>query len=98
VTKTVREPLTPKPTTFKTEAPQYGAFVRRSIRAMGARIAQGDIEGLAELAGLREHLDDTIAVTVQRLRLEQGYSWSDIGRVLGTSRQSAQERYGDRHA
>jgi hypothetical protein len=53
------------------------------------------IEGLAALIALRSELDDAIAQTVHGLRSPKwAYSWADIARVLGTTRQAAQQRYG----
>jgi len=77
----------------QTEADKYGAFVRRIMRAYGRRVADRDIEGLAGLAGLRTELDAQIAETAKALQA-QGYSWAEIGRTLGVSKQAAQQRYG----
>jgi len=41
-----------------------------------------------------QEIEDTIADTVRRLR-EQFVPWADIAEELGTSRQAAQQRYGD---
>ena len=79
------------------ETPDYAGFLRRSIRAMERRVgSDGDLESLAELVQLETELQATIQRTVDRLRDEHGFSWSEIGRVLGVSRQAAQQRYGAR--
>lgn len=75
------------------ETAEYGAMVRRMIRAYGRRVADRDIEELAGLSALRTDLDAAIQDAVDGLRA-QGFSWADVGRVLGTSRQAAQMRYG----
>lgn len=75
------------------ETAEYGAMVRRMVRAYGRRVADRDIEELAGLAGLRQDLDAAIQDAVDGLRA-QGFSWTDVGRVLGTTRQAAQMRYG----
>lgn len=75
------------------ETGEYGAMVRRMIRAYGRRVADRDVEALAGLAALRTDLDAAVQLAVDGLR-ETGYSWGDIARVLGTSRQGAQQRYG----
>lgn len=77
----------------QTEADKFGAFVRRIVRAYGRRVADRDIEALAGLAELQTELDAVVRASVATL-LEQGYSWADIGRQLGISRQGAQQRYG----
>jgi len=81
----------------QTEADKYGAFVRRIMRAYGRRVADRDIEGLKGLATLRTELDAQIAETAQALQT-QGYSWAEIGRVLGVSKQAAQQRFGKKAA
>jgi hypothetical protein len=83
--------LTPKPSV---ENDEYAAFVRRVIRAFGRRIAAGDIDALADAAFLSAQLDATIKTAVCGLR-ERGYSWADIGRQLGVTRQAAQQRWGN---
>lgn len=80
------------------ELPELTSCARRMIRACGSK-AGADVEGLAELAALRADVDAALAVAVAELRTREGgqaagvYSWSDIGRVLGITRQSAQERF-----
>lgn len=79
--------------TPQTEADRFGAFARRILRAYGRRVADRDIESLAGLAGLRDDVDVVIRQTVAGL-LEAGYSWADIGRQLGMTRQGAFRKYG----
>lgn len=77
------------------ETPEYAAFAGRILRACAARVADGDVEGLRCLVALRRELERAIASAVEGLRSERwGYSWAQIGDVLGTSRQAAQQRYG----
>jgi hypothetical protein len=76
-----------------TESDEYGAFVRRIMRAYGRRVADRDIEGLVGLAQLQTELTAQIKDTAQALQA-QGYSWAEIGRVLGVSKQAAQQRFG----
>lgn len=75
------------------ENTDYAAFAARVIRAHGRRIADGDVEGLAELLALAAELDAATRVAVEGLR-ERGYSWGHIASRLGTSRQAAQQRWG----
>lgn len=62
----------------------------RAIRQIAER---GSVNDLAELAEIRDELEAQIAYVVaqQRARLTP---WATIGRVLGVSRQAAQQRYG----
>jgi DNA-directed RNA polymerase specialized sigma24 family protein len=75
------------------ENPQFAAFVRRIVRAHGRRVAEGDVEGLAELLALVEELDAATRVAVEGLRA-LGYSWAEIASRLGTTRQAVQQRWG----
>lgn len=92
----VRRSLTPPdldgPSRY-VENPEYAGFVRRIISAHGRRVAEGDIEGLADLASLRDELDRALHTAVSGLRAE-GFSWAQIGRRLGMTKQSAYERWG----
>ncbi len=81
--------------TALTENDKYGKFVRRIMRAYGKRVADLDIEGLKGLVDLRTELDAQIKESAQTLQA-QGYSWAEIGRVLGVSKQAAQQRFGKR--
>ena len=76
------------------EIPEYGAFARRMIRAYGRRVADADPEDLAGLRDLRDDVERAIQVAVDGQRRDYGRSWAEIGRGLGITRQSAQERYG----
>lgn len=80
-----------------TETAQFDAFVRRILRAYARRVAAGDIEALASLAALFAEVDAVTRLAVAGLRQKPyEYSWSEIGDRLGTSRQAAQMRYGER--
>ena len=85
--------LTPNRPTAQTESDQFGAFARRILRAYSRRVADRDIEGLAGLVAVRDEADRATATAVAALR-EQGFSWADVARVIGCSRQAAQQRYG----
>lgn len=78
------------------ELPEFIKFARRILRAAARRVGDRDIEGLAQLAMLRDEIDAQITEAVLQLRSETGggYSYTDIGRVLGISRQAAQQRFG----
>jgi hypothetical protein len=89
----VNTSLTPKRPRRVVENDDYAAFVRRVIRAYARRIATGDIEALATMAILSTDVDAAINEAVTGLR-ECGYSWAEIARPLGISRQAAQQRFG----
>jgi len=77
------------------ENPEFAAFAARILRAAARRVADGDVEGLTALVALRCELDEVIADAVAGLRSPPWcYSWTDVARVLGTTRQAAQQRYG----
>ena len=93
--KTVKNRLTPKRPAEVVENPEFAAFAARILRAAARRVGDGDVAGLAGLVALRSGLDTAIAEAVQGLRSPAwSYSWNDIARVLGTTRQAAQQRYG----
>lgn len=74
------------------ETPEFLEMCERMLRAAGRRVADADEIDLAQLAQLRDRVEDAIqaAVTGQR---ERGRSWDYIARGLGIKRQSAWERY-----
>lgn len=71
-------------------------MMRRMLRAHGRRVADCDVEDLADLIALRGELDDAIALAVTTTRERHGRSWADIARAAGTSRQAAQQKWGTR--
>jgi hypothetical protein len=75
------------------ENTDYAAFAARVIRGHARRIADGDIDGLADLLRLSRELDAATQQAVDGLR-GFGYSWADIAARLGTTRQAAQQRWG----
>jgi hypothetical protein len=89
----VKARLTPKRPRRQVENDEYGAFVRRVLRAYSRRVGDGDVEALALLVGLAGESDAAMAEAVQGLRA-RGYSWAEIGSRLGISRQAAQQRWG----
>ena len=89
----VKAGLTPKRSRRLVENDEYGAFVRRILRAYSRRVGDGDVEALALMLGLAEEIDTAIAEAVNGLR-GCGYSWTEIGSRLGITRQAAQQRWG----
>lgn len=92
--------MSPAPTTTdprprrapQTEADKFGAFVRRIVKAYSRRVADRDIEALTGLAELQADVDQAMRDAVAQL-VAQGYSWADIGRALGITRQGAFRRF-----
>lgn len=78
----------------RVELPEYLAMVRRILRSAGTRCADADPEDLAQLLAIRASLDASIQVAVDGMREAHGFSWTDIGRAAGVTRQAAQQRWG----
>ena len=81
------------------ETPQFGGMVRRMVKAYGRRVAgDGDIASLADLVALRGQVDAEIEAAAAALHEgtggRPGYSWTEIGTVLGITRQAARQRFG----
>jgi hypothetical protein len=94
---TVKPGLTRHRVKRAVENDQFDAFVRRILAAYARRVAAGDIEALSKLAALSSEVDAVTRLAVAGLRqVPYGYTWSEIADRLGTSRQAAQMRYGDR--
>jgi hypothetical protein len=89
----VNASLTPKRPRRVVENDEYAAFLRRVIRAYSRRVAAGDIDAIAEMAALADHLDIAIGDAITGLR-SIGYSWADVALRLGVSRQAVQQRWG----
>jgi len=73
----------------------YLLFVRRALRGAAARVGAADCDALAQMATLREELEDCIAEAVGALRNNPDLpaSWADIGKALGMRREAAFRRY-----
>lgn len=73
----------------------------REVLAAAAEAAEQnyhDVPGLHDMAVAMLKIADAEAELEQAVRKARvsGYSWIVIGKVLGVSRQAAQERYGPR--
>ena len=80
-------------TRARVENDDYAAFARRIVAAHGRRIAAGDVERLRDLVNLATEIEHATATAVTGL-LTAGYSWTEIARRLGITRQAAQQRWG----
>lgn len=69
------------------------------IRSQPKRIRfhEVDIEDLRQMIALRDVIEDAVAAMVTGL-VEDGYSWSEVARPLGVTRQEAHRRYRKRVA
>lgn len=72
---------------------EFAAFGRRIIRAHARRVAASDPTALRDLVAMRAALDEAIDHAAVELHAA-GYSWTDIGRELGVTRQAARQRWG----
>lgn len=69
------------------------AFGRRIVRAYGRRVGDGDLDALEGLVQLQAELAETVKAAGAAAHA-YGYSWAEIGRATGTSRQRAEHRFG----
>ena len=94
-TNTVKRRLTPNGRKRHVENDEFAEFARRVLRAYSCRIASGDIDALASFNALVSEADELLRTAIFCLRV-RGYSWADIARRLGVTRQAAQQRWGGR--
>ncbi|HLX49515.1 MAG TPA: hypothetical protein VKS82_14395 [Streptosporangiaceae bacterium] len=90
---TVNKPLTANRSRRVVENDEYAAFAHRVVAAYARRVGTGDIEALTHLARLACDIEAATRTAVTELRDGHGYSWADIGRALGITRQAAQQRW-----
>lgn len=75
------------------EAPELGAACVRMFRALARRAGDGELEALEQLAFLQDSLQIQLGAAVAGYREGHGFSWTDVGNVLGITRQAAQQRF-----
>lgn len=71
----------------------YVEMMARCVKALGRRIASGDVEHVGKALELRQALDDAIGEGIRQLHAS-GESWSRIGRAAGMTKQAAAQRWG----
>jgi len=74
------------------EAPQIGAMMERMFRALVRRAGEGDTEALEQLLRLQDVNAEAIKSAGRGLA-EFGYSYGELARWTGVSRQAAAKRY-----
>jgi hypothetical protein len=82
----------------KSRAERAAALEEWSERVQTKELRVADTEALrviAELADQRERVDSELIVAVRAARAAHR-SWSEIGAMLGVSKQAAQRKYGHR--
>ena len=75
------------------ENDDYLRFVTRILKAAQRRIADADPEDLAAMVDLRNALDEAIDGAARGMH-DAGFSWTEIARPLGISRQAALKKWG----
>lgn len=73
------------------ETPEMAAGAVRVVRALGKRAAD-DVDALPELAKLQTVVREELARAAAGA-VAAGWSWADVGRVLGITRQVAHKRF-----
>lgn len=74
------------------EAPDMAGFLRRIAKALVRRAAEGDLETLSAIRQVQADLDAALEQAAAAAH-DAGYSWTEIGRELGISRQAARQRF-----
>lgn len=74
------------------ETPEVAKAAMRFARALARRAEEGDTEALEGLAELALIVEGATATATANLHAA-GYSWADIGKVLGVSKQAAHQRH-----
>lgn len=92
---TDNDSLSPKRRRRITETSEYHLMMLRCTRAYERRVAVGDIDALPGMVNLADDLEHRTRGAVHGL-LAKGFSWTDIGRALGISRQGARQRWMDK--
>ena len=75
---------------------EVGSAARRMVRALVKRAEEGDTEAIEQLVETQHEVTQSITTAGRALHEVAGYSYTELGRVLGTSRQAARERFGVR--
>ena len=85
----VKARLTPNRRRRRVENDEYAAFLRRAMAAYARRVANGNVDALADMTGLATELDDAISQAITGVRKAE-YSWTETAVRLGVTHQAAQ--------
>lgn len=77
--------------TGRHEAPEVGSAAKRMIRALVRRAGEGDTEALEQLRQLDELTTQAVSDALRQMN-NFGYSWAELARVTGTTRQACSQR------
>lgn len=78
------------------ECPDMAAMMCRVARALVRRATEGDLEALSALRDVDKAVGEAIVAAARGLHYgPQHYSWMEVARELGITRQAAQKRFAD---
>lgn len=83
----------PKRARREYESPDIAAFLKRQGRGLVRRAGEGDLEALSALLDSIAALEASAGEAARAL-VETGYSWGEVGREAGMTRQAARQRWG----
>jgi hypothetical protein len=84
-----------RPNQSDTEAPEIGAMLARMLAALVRRAGAGELDAVVELQALERRAGQALVLAARAAHGEPGrYSWTELGRELGMTRQAAQQRFG----
>ena len=83
----------PKHPKRERETPDYVAGMRRLIRALLKRVSAGDVEEFVQFKILKQDLKQAEQEAATALNEECDYSWEQIGRTWGLTKQGAQQKW-----
>lgn len=72
---------------------EYRKFVQRIHKAYARRIQDGDVEALAEMVDAHRELGELVREAGTFLHDQHGYSYTEIAKRLGGTRQAARQRF-----
>jgi hypothetical protein len=76
------------------EATEVGAAVQRLLAALARRAGEGELEALEQLKLLEDASSHYLVLGARAYREGHAFSWTEVGAVLGISRQAAHQRFG----
>lgn len=79
---------------YPIETPEYAAMMRRMVAKYGERVGAADPIDLTEMMVVKAEFDAAIRTAVRGLR--ESFTWREIGEALGTSKEAAIMRFGER--